>query len=267
MSVIGLCSVKGAPGTTTTAMLLASLWPRPAVLVDADPAGGDVALRLPAPDGRPLDPAKGLLTLLPNARRGLAPEVVLDHAHQVLGGGRIIAGVEGPEQAAAAGTAWVSLGDALRALPEHDAVVDLGRLDTRSPVLPLAQRADIVVAVVAASVAGVYTARTRLALLRDALVGPDGAGPALALVVRGGDAREAESAAAVIREDVPELTSVGRIATDPAAARLFDGQPVSRPERTMLVRSGREVTTAVDGLLYVRSWSGDGAAAPAGGAR
>jgi MinD-like ATPase involved in chromosome partitioning or flagellar assembly len=267
VSVVGVYSVKGAPGATTTAMLLASLWPRPAVLIDADPAGGDVAVRLPAPDGRPLDPAKGLLTLLPGARRAVSPEAVLDHAQEVLGGGRVIAGVEGPEQAAAAESAWIALGDALRRLPTHDAVVDLGRLDSRSPVLPLAARVDVALAVVAGTVAGVYSARTRLAHLRDALPAADGSGPAFGFVVRGTDGREAESAGAVIRAEVPEATYLGRVATDASAARLFDGQQVSRPERTMLVRSGAELVAALDGLLYMRSWSGAEPAAAGRGER
>jgi cellulose biosynthesis protein BcsQ len=42
MSVIALCSASGAPGVTTTAVGLALLWPRPVLLVEADPAGGSV---------------------------------------------------------------------------------------------------------------------------------------------------------------------------------------------------------------------------------
>ncbi|HVU90955.1 MAG TPA: hypothetical protein VHC23_01905, partial [Jatrophihabitans sp.] len=67
MSTVVFFSAKRAPGATTAAMLAAALWQRPAVLADCDPAGGDVALRLPAPDGRPLDVERGLLSLLPLA--------------------------------------------------------------------------------------------------------------------------------------------------------------------------------------------------------
>ena len=56
MSIVALFSAKGAPGTTTAAMLIASLWPRPALLADCDPAGGDIgAAPARRPDGRPLD--------------------------------------------------------------------------------------------------------------------------------------------------------------------------------------------------------------------
>ena len=54
MAVIVLASASGSPGVTTTALGLALLWPRPVVLVDADPVGrfGDSG-RLLAGHGRP----------------------------------------------------------------------------------------------------------------------------------------------------------------------------------------------------------------------
>jgi cellulose biosynthesis protein BcsQ len=73
MALVTVMSAKGAPGATTTAMLLAALWPQDTLLVDADPSGGDVALRLPRLDGRALDRDRGLLSLLPLARRGVTP--------------------------------------------------------------------------------------------------------------------------------------------------------------------------------------------------
>lgn len=258
MSVVAVFSVKGAPGTTTTAMLLSSLWPRPALLVDADPAGGDVGLRLPAEDGRPIDLNRGLLTLLPGARRAMPPESVLEHAQRVLGGGEVIAGLGGPEQATAAGAVWGSLADLFAGLPDRDVFLDLGRLDVRSPVLPLAVRADIAICLVQASLSGVYAARARLRTLVPALRGKDGAGPRLGVIVQSASERDAESAAAVIRSDLPEVADYGRIATDPNAARMFSGEQVPRPERTMLVRSGREIVGTLDGMLYAVSWTGVG---------
>ncbi len=38
--IITLVSASGAPGVTTTAIGLAVRWPRPVVLVEADPKGG-----------------------------------------------------------------------------------------------------------------------------------------------------------------------------------------------------------------------------------
>ena len=62
MSTIVLYTAKGAPGATTDAMLIAALWPRRTLLIDCDPAGGDIALRLPAADGSAMDVSTGMLS-------------------------------------------------------------------------------------------------------------------------------------------------------------------------------------------------------------
>src|ERR1700733_5524315 len=54
MALIAVAADKGAPGVTTTALSLAAVWPRPVLLAECDPAGGDLVYRLPAPGrGRP----------------------------------------------------------------------------------------------------------------------------------------------------------------------------------------------------------------------
>ena len=40
--LISLASAKGAPGTTTSAHVLAAVWPAPVILADADPFGSDL---------------------------------------------------------------------------------------------------------------------------------------------------------------------------------------------------------------------------------
>jgi MinD-like ATPase involved in chromosome partitioning or flagellar assembly len=261
VSTVALFSAKGAPGVTTTAMLVASLWPRPALLADCDPAGGDVGLRLPAPDGRPLDLARGMLSLLPVARRGIEPATLFEHTQQVVGGGEVIVGVTGPEQAAAAVPAvWSTLAKAFDQLDDHDVILDLGRLDSTSPVLALAQVADVVVCVLDANVAGVFAARARLRTMLPVLASADRLGTKVGVLVRATDRREALSASAVIHDEFPDLIDLGQVAHDRSGARLFDGQRVSRPERTLLVRSGVELVGALQSALYVTQWSprGDG---------
>ena len=44
MAVIVLVSAAGSPGVTTTAVGLALTWPRPVLLVEADPTGGSAVL-------------------------------------------------------------------------------------------------------------------------------------------------------------------------------------------------------------------------------
>ena len=47
--IITVCAGKGSPGVTTVATALAVAWPGERVLLEADPAGGDLAFRLSRP--------------------------------------------------------------------------------------------------------------------------------------------------------------------------------------------------------------------------
>ena len=64
MTAIALVSAKGSPGVTTTALLLAAVWPGGATLLEADPAGGDLRTQFSDPSGQPLRADRGVLSLL-----------------------------------------------------------------------------------------------------------------------------------------------------------------------------------------------------------
>ena len=51
--LFAICCDRGAPGATTTALALAAARGKPAVVVEADPYGGSLALRL-RPGGKAL---------------------------------------------------------------------------------------------------------------------------------------------------------------------------------------------------------------------
>ena len=254
MTTIAVYSAKGAPGTTTAAMLIASMWHRPTVLADCDPAGGDVALRLPDPDGRALQVDRGILSLLPLARRPIAPATLLDHAQPVLGGGLVLAGLGGPEQAAAAGPVWPTLANAFAGLSSHDVVVDAGRLDVRSAVLPVVNTSDLAVCVLDATLPGVFAARARLRTLLPELARHEHGGPRVAFAVRAGHARDADTAAAALTQEFSQLVYLGHLPDDPTGARIFSGEPVSRPERTLLVRAGTELVDRLAAQVGNADW-------------
>ena len=95
MTVIALASAKGSPGVTTATLALAATWPGRALLVEADPAGGDVL----AGYGRgELPPAPGLLELATAARRELTPRDLLAHSRPLDDQARLrlLAGVSRP---------------------------------------------------------------------------------------------------------------------------------------------------------------------------
>lgn len=252
MSLICLVSAKGAPGTTTTAMLLAALWPRQSVLVDADPMGGDVALRLPSVTGTPLRTDAGLLSLLPAARRGLTPDVVVAHCQEAQGGQLVISGLEGPEQASAVGGLWDEIGQSFATLPGRDVIVDAGQAHAIASTLPMLRRATVVVFVVQPSLTGVVHARQRIAALLPELTAPDGHAPVLGFVVaQTAKARSADTDTAIaeVQGTLDSLRFFGSIAHDRPSARMFEGSPQRHPERSILARSGAAVVNALVDVL------------------
>jgi Mrp family chromosome partitioning ATPase len=143
MSVVGVCSAKGSPGATTTALVLATsaTWRDQAIVVEADPAGGDLASRL----GIPSEP--GLTSLAAAGRRELSAELVEKHCQHVAG----IDIVAAPAGASAARSALRVLGDALpsalRTMMDKLIICDLGRLDADSASLATAKAADVILVV------------------------------------------------------------------------------------------------------------------------
>ena len=60
--LLAVCSDRGAPGATTVALALAAARGLPSVVVEADPYGGDLAVRCRI-DGNPLPPTPTVLGL------------------------------------------------------------------------------------------------------------------------------------------------------------------------------------------------------------
>ena len=214
------------------------MWPRPTILVDADPNGGDVALRLPGSRGRTLDRERGLLTLLPAARRGLGGDVVRQHLQTALGGQPVLAGLGGPEQSVAVGPQWPVLAQAFARMPEADVIVDMGQVHARSPHVTMLEHADAVLWVYRPQATTVLHTRRRLEGLTGLL---EQATARTGVVAVSGTDQEADQASAVdvLREERDWVTDYGSVALDRRAAVMFEGGEVYRPERTLLARSGR----------------------------
>lgn len=132
MSLVALASAKASPGTTTAALALAALWPaeRGVVVVEADPAGGDLVPRFG------LAPTPGLVSMGAQRRRRLTGAEVWSATQA--GGTPVLVGPTTPEEAGALRHLWPELAGVLAALPGHRRP---GRL--RAPVarLPRPRRA------------------------------------------------------------------------------------------------------------------------------
>src|SRR3984885_11675255 len=133
MALIVIAADKGAPGVTTTALALAAVWPRPVLLAECDPSGGDLVYRFPAAQGGSLDPRRGLVTLAGAARRGLHPGQLWEHTQKMAGGLDVLTGVTNAEQGAGLGTLWGPLGGLFAAMSGGDVIADCGRLGADGP--------------------------------------------------------------------------------------------------------------------------------------
>lgn len=235
MALIVLAADKGAPGVTTAATALGAVWPRPVLLAECDPAGGDLAYRLPGAGGM-LNPARGLLSLGASARRGLRAEQIYEHTQRLVGGLDVLAGLTNGEQAAGLTWLWAPLGRALATLPEADVLADCGRLGAHPQLNDLLAEAQLLVLVTRAGLDHVAHLRERLALL--------GEGTQVGVVVIA-DPRAYRASIEEVRRVVGggggRVAFVAGLAHDPKGAELLRGEWGGKLGRSLLVRTAREL--------------------------
>jgi MinD-like ATPase involved in chromosome partitioning or flagellar assembly len=176
MSCVAFASVAGAPGVSTLCVGVAASWPDPQrrrIVLEADPDGG----RLGAQLGIGTEP--GMMALTVAARSGSldASDVIANGA--AVGEWWVVPAPPSAEHAhAALAQGTPALARAVAGEQEWLWLVDAGRLSTRSPAMPLAAAADVVVLVTDGSLAALQLLPTRV----DALVG---AGCPVAVVLSG----------------------------------------------------------------------------------
>ncbi len=225
-----LAADKGAPGVTTAATALAAVWPRPVLLAECDPSGGDLAYRLPAAGGGVLNPGKGLLTLGATARRGLEPPQIHPHTQQIVGGLDVLVGLTHGAQAAGLTWMWGPLGRSLAAMPNADVIADCGRLGSHPQLGDLLAEADQVVLLTRATLDHVAHLRERLSITK-----------AHGVVVIA-DTRSYRSSIDDVRRIVgPYVSFVHGLAHDVKGAELLRGQWGGRLDRSLLVRTARDL--------------------------
>jgi len=226
MAIIVLAQARSS-GATTAAMALARSWPRPVVLVEGDPAGGDLAARY----GTATSPGLVDLAATPGSR-----PVDWRAVTQSLGGVDVIAAPVAPDVTRAAldalgpATAW------LQAVGEGtDVLVDCGRLPVPpAPVPPLVEEATVAVFLCRPTAASVVSLRQRLGSL------PEPIRQRSVVVVVGERPYPAGEVAATLG-----LPLAGVMADDPvAAAALGSAEPV-RMGRSALLRSATVVAEAL----------------------
>ncbi len=226
MRLVGVGSVRGAPGVTTVSLLLASALAEPAVCIEADLAGGVLATRY----GLGREP--GLTTLA--ASRSFEPDEWRDHA-QDAGGVPVLVGPDAPESARAL---WRRATKPIaRTLDASNAtgVADLGRL---GETVPLHADLALLVVLVRPVAEHLVTLAQQLPLLRSFET------PVAVALVGDGTYRTADIAEPL------EVTVLGDLPHDHRAAEALAGTGRSTNiTRSRLYRSSAAIAAAVDRVL------------------
>lgn len=229
MRIITFGSVRGAPGVTTTALLVAGGIDG-AVLAEADLAGGVLAIRY----GLGREP--GLTTLA--ASRTADPDEWMSHA-QSAGGVPVLVGPDAPDSSEAL---WRGAGGRLAAMLRRSEpgtiVTDVGRLGAGTPMIEVS---DLVVVLVKPVAEHLVTLGHRLPALRRAAVSAR-----MGVVLVGGGPYRANDVASSLDVDV-----LGELPDDPrAASALVDGgRSQAGFARTRLVRSAAGLSADLARIL------------------
>jgi MinD-like ATPase involved in chromosome partitioning or flagellar assembly len=267
MALIAIASDKGAPGVTTAALALAAVWPRPVLLAECDPAGGDLVYRFPAVGGGHLDPRRGVLSLAVVARRGMQPQQVWEHVQKLHGGLDVLAGVTNAEQGAGLSLLWGPIGKALASMPQADVIADCGRLGADGPLYDLLAEATTVVLVSKVHVADVIRLRDRATAFAAAAQSRGRRNFGVGVVVVADHKKFRASLGEVqhvLGQANAPATVLGGIAHDTKGADLLNGEWGGNLDRTMLIKTAREVARQlVQGLPLIGNPAEPGPAGPA----
>lgn len=277
MALIALAADKGSPGVTTAAVALAAVWPRRTLLAEADPAGGDLVYRGTASHGGPLNPNSGMLSIAATARRGLAPDQLWDHAQTMSGGLDVLVGIGSSEQSAGLVGQWPLLGRAFASLGESphapaDVIADCGRIGGDGPALELFAHASLVLLVGRTEPESIARVRDRALALSARLHGSQrGAaqlGTPLIGVLLVTDPKDSAKVVGQVSDMLVASQSgvrvMGSLAYDPQGAEQLAGRRRGRLDKSLLIRSARQVSFDLN-QQYGAVWAaptGPSAAAP-----
>jgi len=211
MAVICLTSASGSPGVTTTAVGWAFCWPRPVLLVEADPTGGSGILAGFLRGTTAYDVGLIELALSPLSTVDALREVVRPLTPNV----SLVAGTRSHAQASSLRDVWEPLAAALSDLEANgqDVIVDAGRLGLAGSPTPLLEAAHATLLVTRATLPAISAARSWAQSVRQPATG--WRHPGLLLIGEGQPYRDTEVA------KVLGMPVVGDLPDDAAAAAVY----------------------------------------------
>jgi hypothetical protein len=239
VTVVSVLSLKGAPGVTTLSCLLAATWPTPGarLVVEADPAGGDLAARFG------LSATLGGATFAAAIRRNGGGTPLDPHLQQVPGGLPVLVAAAGNPVASGTDQLANLLTGAVRdAVPDGVAVIDVGRMVPDSHATDgWLDRSDGTVVVLRGDAAAALQLRIHAPRLVEVTHGK------LGLVVVGGEDHRCLEVSLFTG-----IRALGDVPFDPHAAAVASGasSALRRLERSRLLaavrRVGREIGSTIE---------------------
>ena len=245
--LITLVSAAGSPGVTTTGLALALRWPRPVVLVEADPTGGSGML---AGFFRAQLDQPGLVDLVIAHRSDLLADA-LPRLLLPLGDSKasVLVGVRTHEQASGVAQLWTPLLEVLRGLDPTgtDVIVDGGRLGMNGWPAPLVSGSDLTLLVTYSDLPGLAPARS----WATALAAENAHGHATRLLIVG-EGRPYRAREVSRTLGVAVLGSVGWA---PTLARVYSHgeEPPTPPWWRRVGRGEQAAARAFESSAYIKS--------------
>lgn len=230
MAVVALAASSGSPGVTTAALGMALLWPRPVLLVEADPTGGSGLLAGYFRGAKDYEAGMVELALSSSSVGDALAEIA-----RPIEGTQVsyVAGTRAHTQATALRDLWQPLSQELSDLEStgQDVIVDSGRLGLAGSPEPLLANADLTLIVTRTSLPALSAARSWADSAQRGALGWQR--PGVLLVGEGYpyDSREVANVLA--------LPVVAALADDPQSAAVFSrgATPAKRFATGALARS------------------------------
>lgn len=248
MALIAITSATGAPGVTTTALGLALAWPRPVVLVDADPAG---ARAIPAGylRGAELPTTRTIVDLAVSLRAGTLVEDLPATVFTLPGTSvQFLPGSLNHLQSHALDSLWEPLAAEFKALERNgqDVIVDVGRLVPGGSPSKLLVAADVALIAVRSSLPALVGASSWAPTVRGWFERAGASANVAALLI--GDSRPYGARAAAKVLQIPVAAS---LAWDPDTAAVYsDGaSPGRKFQTTALNKSLRAAVQSIGGMV------------------
>ncbi|MDQ2836239.1 MAG: hypothetical protein M3Y42_11820 [Actinomycetota bacterium] len=244
--ILSVCSDKGSPGVSTICTALGTVWPSERVVVEMDPAGGDLAFRLrSAGTAQRLSQLPSVLSLAAGARSGVAPDSLLQFSQLCSLGFGVIPGALTAEAYAPMARLWPQVAG-ICAQWQGTAIADLGRMQPGNPALTVARASEAVLLVARPSLEGLYHLRDRVNELSSMVGDTSRERNPLAVVVVA-PARDGDRALDEVRRMLDAAGSpvpvAGMIAADDKGTRaMWDGTLTKKSEKSALLSSARALT-------------------------